>query len=307
MKSTTLFTLALLSTALSAPLAANNMTYPAPTDVVKQYYAAVDAGKADELAKLLADDCTITTPLAPAPMPKQAWLGVVQAMKGAFPDMLHDVAAYIESGSTVVARGALKGQNNGSYMGNPPTGNRVNVPFNVVFELDKSWKIRAIYGQFDMKTLESQLMAGLNGPAAADEAKIRAAYDALNRKDWNTFASLCDEKKYRDVGVAPEPLVGLQAALEGYKQFFSAFPDMNIAVNEVAPLGKGRYLLRVTLTGTNTGSLMGIPPTGKRMNYDDVDLVELDAAGKIIYHQPTKGGPEVFRQIGVEPGMVAKK
>lgn len=143
--------------------------------------------------------------------------------------------------------------------------------------------------------------------AQSNEQKIRAAYDALNRKDWNAFAAMCDAKNYRDVGVAPMPLVGVNEALAAYKQFFDAFPDLRIAVNEIAPLGPTRYLLRVTLSGTNTGPLMGMPPTGKRMQYDDCDLVEFDAAGKIIYHQPTKGGPEVFRQLGINPQTAANK
>lgn len=141
----------------------------------------------------------------------------------------------------------------------------------------------------------------------SNEQKIRAAYEALNRKDWNAFAALCDEKNYRDVGVAPMPLEGVRVALEAYQQFFNAFPDLRIAVNEIAPLGSTRYLLRVTLSGTNTGALMGMPPTGKRMQYDDCDLVEFDAAGKIVHHQPTKGGPEVFRQLGIDPQTAGNK
>lgn len=142
---------------------------------------------------------------------------------------------------------------------------------------------------------------------AKNKTTILAAYDALNRKDWNGFAALCDENNYRDVGVAPMPLVGTKAALEAYQQFFAGFPDLRIAVNEIAIITPTRFLLRVTLSGTNTGSLMGMPPTGKRMQYDDCDLVEFDAAGRVIYHQPTKGGPEVFRQLGIDPQTAANK
>lgn len=140
---------------------------------------------------------------------------------------------------------------------------------------------------------------------ARNMANARAAYDALNRHDWSAFAALCDAKKYQDIGVAPMPLVGVDAALESYKQFFSAFTHFKIAVNEIATISSTRFLLRVTLSGTNTGNLMGIPATGKFMQYDDCDLVEFDASGKIILHQPTKGGAEVFRQLGIDMSPAA--
>lgn len=145
------------------------------------------------------------------------------------------------------------------------------------------------------------ITAPLAAQAGKYETTIRAAYDALNRKDWNAFAALCDEKKYTDVNVAPVTTVGVWEALEGYKQFFNAFTDFKIAVNEIATISPTRYLVRVTLSGKHTGSLMGIPATGKTMKYDDVDVIELNAQGKCIYHEATKGGTEVFRQLGVDP------
>ncbi|MDX1941706.1 MAG: ester cyclase family protein [Saprospiraceae bacterium] len=134
------------------------------------------------------------------------------------------------------------------------------------------------------------------------KATIQNAYDALNRKDWNAFAALCDEKNYTDVNVAPTPIMGVWNALEAYKEFFNAFTDMKIAVNEIGMISPTRYLVRVTLSGKHTGTLMGIPATGKMMQYNDCDIVEVNAQGKIIHHEPIRGGSEVFRQIGVDPG-----
>lgn len=139
------------------------------------------------------------------------------------------------------------------------------------------------------------------------EATIRSAYGALNRQDWKGFLALCDEKNYRDVGVAPQMIVGASAALEVYKQFFVAFPDLNFNIFEVAKVNGTRYLVRLTITGTNNGPFMGMPPTGKPIRYDDVDIVDIDAAGKIIYHEPTKGGPETFRQLGIDPSTLGNK
>mgnify|MGYP002867939390 CR=1 FL=1 len=131
---------------------------------------------------------------------------------------------------------------------------------------------------------------------AKNKATIMAAYDALNRKDWAGFAAQC-APSYTEVNVGPAPAVGINAALGLYQQFQAAFPDFMVKINEIAPVSPTRFLLRVTVTGTNTGSMMGLPPTGKPMRFDDSDVVELDAAGKIISHAITNSG-EPLRQIG---------
>ncbi len=294
MKTTILFIAAFLALSFTA--------HTSPTDVVKKYYAYADAGNTTEVAKLLADEFMISSPLAPQPMPKEAWLGVLRAFKMAFSDLKHEVTAYTEADFTVVARGFLTGKNDGSLMGAPPTGNRVNTGFNVIFELDKSMRIKVIYGQFDLKTFEAQLMGGdPNAKMETAKQNIRAAYDALNRHDWDAFAALCDPDKYTDINTGPVPMAGVKQALEGYKQFFDAFSNLKIAVTEIGAVSPTRFLVKVTLTGKHTSNLMGVPATGKMMHYDDCDIVELDAQGKIVLHQPLKGGAEVFRQIGVDP------
>jgi len=273
------------------------------TDIIRMYFASVDEGTFSKTGSFLAEDCLVHSPLSPQAMDKKSWTGVGVGFKAGFSDLKHDVESYLESGQFVVARGFLRGKNDGQFMGNAPTGNRVNTAFTTIFEIDKDKKIKTIYPQFDLKTFEHQLLGG-DPNVKIEQAKksISEAYDALNRNAWDEFAALCDAKKYMDVGVAPAPIIGVKDAIEGYKQFYSAFPDLKVSIHEIATISPSRYLLRVTLTGTHKGNLMGIAPTGAKINYDDCDLVELDAAGKIIYHQPTKGGAEIFRQIGITPG-----
>lgn len=128
------------------------------------------------------------------------------------------------------------------------------------------------------------------------KAAIQAAYDALNRKDWEAFAAMC-APGYIDLNVGPAPAVGVEAAIGLYKQFQTAFPDFMIKINEIVPAGPARYLLRVTVSGTNTGPFMMLPATGKSMKFDDVDVVELDKNSKAISHAITNTG-EPLRQIG---------
>jgi len=45
-----------------------------------------------------------------------------------------------------------------------------------------------------------------------------------------------------------------------------------------------KVVARVKATGTNTGEFMGMPATGKPIMVRDMDIVELDAAGKCVSH-----------------------
>ena len=269
-----LFALLLLQT---SPLLFANGNYPAPSDIVKAYFAAVDAGNSTEVANILADDCWASAPFLPQPVPKQSWMGVVQGLKGAFPDMKHEVVEFIESGFKVAVRGIATGQNNGPFMGNPASGNRINLPFNTIFELDRSWKIKAIYVQFDQKVLEAQLMAGLPDPVAAVEAGIRAMIAAADAGEAEKFMG------YWADGAA-NYFAGKQTSGEDMKSRIlglkSAFPDIKRNLDEVTVCGNSATV-RGWVTGTNTGPFRGQAPTGRAIRIAWLGLYKLNADGKI--------------------------
>jgi steroid delta-isomerase-like uncharacterized protein len=259
------------------PLFTQQTHYPKPTDIVKQYFAAVDAGRSAEVAGLLADNCMSISPIAADPMTKQAWIRVMQEFKTAFPDLQHDVAAYIESGFTVVARGVLRGLNSGPLMGNPPTGNRVSTPFNTIFELDKSWKIKAIYGQFDLKTFEAQLMAGVQGSSAATEANIRAMFAAADEGNGDKFMGFWAADGINFFSGKQTSGDDMKMRILGFKK---GFPDIQRTLDEVVVSGNN-VTVRGWVTGTNTGPFRNQAPTGRSIKVHWLGFYKLNEAGKI--------------------------
>lgn len=115
------------------------------------------------------------------------------------------------------------------------------------------------------------------------KANMDKAYDALNRRDFATFIQLCDPG-FTEYSAGPAPIKTPEAAVEAYKMFFTAFPDLKIQIVDIAAGANGRYYLRVNLSGTNTGPFGMMPPTGKSVNLTDVDIVEVNAAGKAVSH-----------------------
>ncbi len=71
----------------------------------------------------------------------------------------------------------------------------------------------------------------------------------------------------------PGPLGG--EALRGYLgQLWAAFPDLGFELGRVQALDNRVVLGQWTMTGTNAGSLQGLPPTGKQVRLPGVDLIE---------------------------------
>jgi predicted ester cyclase len=77
-------------------------------------------------------------------------------------------------------------------------------------------------------------------------------------------------------GMYPPGVEGLRAALGDQ---FSAFPDIKATVNFAVASGD-TVVVHYTMTGTNTGSYMGMPPTGKSFSADGVDIVIVSENGR---------------------------
>ena len=73
-----------------------------------------------------------------------------------------------------------------------------------------------------------------------------------------------------DCGV-PEDIVGLKNMKNYLENLFNAFPDLNITVDEMIVEGN-KMVQRWTMTGTNTGSMGDMPPTGKNVRFSGVSI-----------------------------------
>ncbi|MBK8955193.1 MAG: ester cyclase [Saprospiraceae bacterium] len=251
--------------------------------IVTNYFNWLDAGNLDAVVALLTDDFKATAAFAPVAFDKKGWRGVGENFVTAYPGMKHEILDWFADDNKVVVSGIFKAKNTGINMGNPPTGNAVAVPFTTIFELDGKSKIKTLDTKFDMKLFESQLMAGIN-PHARNEANIRKAYASLENRDYKSFASVCSED-FSEIGFSPDPIKGVWNAIEAYKPFLNAFPDIKFDITSIVPAAPNTYYLTIKLSGTNTGSFMGIPPTGKHAVVEDMDVVVLNEQGLCISHK----------------------
>jgi steroid delta-isomerase-like uncharacterized protein len=108
--------------------------------------------------------------------------------------------------------------------------------------------------------------------------------------------------KYIDVNVVThDGMPGQAPGLEGVKQTFkglrSAFPDITVVVKDIISQND-KVVGRFVVNGTNTGSFMGMPATGKKFTYDEIVIVRFEN-GKIVEHWAEMDSLGMMQQLGV--------
>ena len=94
---------------------------------------------------------------------------------------------------------------------------------------------------------------------------------------------------------------GFRPGREGLKQLVlalrTAFPDGKTTVEDLAVDGD-KVWARNRSRGTNTGRFMGMPSTGKTIDFEIMDLCRF-AGGKIVEHWGVSDNMAMMQQLGV--------
>jgi len=134
-------------------------------------------------------------------------------------------------------------------------------------------------------------------------ASARRFYDLINAGDIDQFIELL-----ADDFVEHEQMLGLPAGREGTKQLFTmfqaAFPDMHWEAEDVLADGD-KVATRVRVTGTNDGEFMGMPPTGRSVSVQVIDIVRFGEGGLALEHWGVFDMMSMMQQLGVAPGAPA--
>ncbi|MBE7471500.1 MAG: ester cyclase [Anaerolineae bacterium] len=115
--------------------------------------------------------------------------------------------------------------------------------------------------------------------------------------------SMADEFLAPDFVEHEELPPGIPPGREAPKVLFtmlrSAFPDFKATIEHLIAEGD-EIVLRMTWTGTHEGEFMGIPPTGKRISINVIDILGM-AEGKCVEHWGVMDSMAMMQQLGVVP------
>ena len=97
---------------------------------------------------------------------------------------------------------------------------------------------------------------------------------------------------------------GQPPGVEGIKYIFrmlkAAMPDFSQEIVDMVAEGD-RVVVRAVSRGTHQGEMMGIPPTGKKVQIDEIHIVRIED-GKMTEHWGLVDQAALMAQLGVMPG-----
>jgi steroid delta-isomerase-like uncharacterized protein len=98
-----------------------------------------------------------------------------------------------------------------------------------------------------------------------------------------------------------DPAAGQVPGPEGYRMFFTglraAFPDMSVTL-ETMVADEESIAFAYTLTGTQTGPLMGVAPTGKKIKIRGMQISKFKD-GKMVERWGSSDELGMLRQLGI--------
>jgi len=97
----------------------------------------------------------------------------------------------------------------------------------------------------------------------------------------------------------PNQAAGAAGARQVFMAFKSAFPDLHFNIEDILVEGD-KVVWRWNSTGTNTGSLMGMPPTHKKATISGIEIYRI-AGGKIAERWGNFDQLGLLQQLGVVP------
>ncbi len=98
----------------------------------------------------------------------------------------------------------------------------------------------------------------------------------------------------------PDQAPGREGMKNLMNMFLAAFPDMQSSIDLL--VAEGDIVAgRMTTKGTHKGDLMGIPPTGKQVEFTEIHIVRI-ANGKAVEHWGNQDDSTLMQQLGVMPG-----
>jgi steroid delta-isomerase-like uncharacterized protein len=130
-------------------------------------------------------------------------------------------------------------------------------------------------------------------------ATMRQFYDHVNAGNVDAFAAaLADDL------IEHEEVEGLPQTKEGVVQFFTmfraAFSDLQMDAEDVIVSGD-KAVARVRITGTNDGEFLGMPATGRSVDFQAVDIVRFNDDGTAAEHWGVTDTMTLMQQLGVVP------
>jgi steroid delta-isomerase-like uncharacterized protein len=129
-----------------------------------------------------------------------------------------------------------------------------------------------------------------------NKSMLKRIISELNKGNLNVIDEL-----FAEDFVDRYPAPGETPNKEGFKEYQAgipkSFPDMHVSLEDI--IGEGdKVAYRVTIQGTDTGGSMGMPPTGKEVNFAAIGILRF-ANGKVVERWTIFDSMAPLHQLGL--------
>jgi steroid delta-isomerase-like uncharacterized protein len=136
--------------------------------------------------------------------------------------------------------------------------------------------------------------------AGANKTRVQAFYDeVINAHNVAVIDSFCASDfvdHNPDPGHSGKGMDDLKAS---FTEFFAGFPDIHVKTNFMVAEGD-TVVSHVTMTGTNSGPMMGMPATNQQVTVDGVDIVVVKD-GKAVERWGVFDRMKMMQDLGMMP------
>jgi steroid delta-isomerase-like uncharacterized protein len=129
-----------------------------------------------------------------------------------------------------------------------------------------------------------------------NSATLRRFLEESDRRNLDAWREICTpDYQLHFAGEAPK---SLEEHIQANRSMPEAFPDFRHTIEDIVAQGD-KAVFRVTLHGTHQGTFMGIPATGKTIQYTAMGMARFKG-GKIAEMWMEADFMGLFQQLGME-------
>ncbi len=259
---------------------------------VLRCYDVTNRGDMAALEGLVSEGYVEHDPMRGQPQGREGMRWAHAGLVGAFPDFRFRIEDILAEDDLVFVRGFMEGTHEGPLATIEPTGRKVKVSGSRMFRLYQD-RVCEGWADIDMIGLFQQLGVapappGSDAPPPVLEppphdttvpsrAEAKVVMHRMIDELWNKGDLSVADELFHPASVSPSA-PQLPPGPDGVKaivsMFRAAFPDYWIRIEQIVASGD-RVAARFRQGGTHNGDLMGIPATGKRVEWSEMGILRL--------------------------------
>lgn len=277
----------------------------------------ISGGDLDLIDDLFDADFLDHDPVPGVPAGRDGFKRTVEMLRTAFPDLTVVPQHVVVEGDKLVEHGHSTGTHDGPLMSIPATHVPVRLSVIATMRFNSAGKIAERWGQFNFLEVLQQIgvVPGADtltawaavpelepGRSTAPEQNkaivVRHIEEIWNAGRYEAADELCHPRAVAPY--APQLPPGPDGCKIAAAMFREAFPDLHVTAEDVFAEGD-LVAARLRLTGTHHGELFGIPPTGRRVDFQEMAMLRI-VDGRIAVSWFQTDFMTMMAQMGVGPG-----